>query len=369
MTKQASDWRPVPVLIYRSDKTLRELLTEDRLRRRIQFFFIYIIFAMVSLLMTVVNLITGWRMLMMSTLIFGVANLLNIGLCMLSELTEQRTRYLCTVEIFILFNFFLVFGEPEGFSAIWVALLPSCGLLLYGLKNGTLISAGQFCILVFLFWTTPGNELLQIEYTDSFLLRFPLLYMAFFAVGFLFELLRSLMANELTEARNRYYFMHNHDALTGVYNRYGFNDRMDELLRKNGDAGCAFAIADLDYFKTVNDECGHAVGDEVLRRVAEDCVRLAGEHASVCRWGGEEFAILFHSDAEAEAICERILEERRTAIFRFDEHTFCKTISIGLVLIPSGHSMTAADIVNHADANLYLAKEQGRNRLICTTLA
>ena len=361
-------WKPVPVILLRNRHQMKTVLTEESLRTRVQFYLIYIIFFLVSLGMTLVNRITGWELLMKMTLCFSGANLINAGLCMICRRTEQLASWLLAVEILVLFTVFLIFGEPEGFSAIWAALLPACGLLLYGIRYGSFLSALQFAIIVLLFWTDWGRSQLQYAYTESFLLRFPLLYTAFFAVGFLFEGLRSITQNRLREAKEKYQALSRHDALTGLYNRYGFNLCMDRFLTENASYGGAFAIVDLDFFKTINDRFGHQSGDEVLKSTAADLQAQVGENGIVCRWGGEEFAILFYIAGNAPAICKRILEQRRQTRFEFLEEPTTVTVSIGLLEVPAGKPAGAADIVNAADENLYKAKQTGRDKLVSSRM-
>ncbi len=361
-------WKPVPVILFRNRRQMKTVLTEEGLRYRAQFFLIYIIFFLVSLGMTVLNKITGWELLMKLTYCFCGANLINVGLCFLRSWTEKLASCLLAAEILVLFTAFLIFGEPEGFSAIWAALLPACGMLLYGIRYGSLLSALQFAVIVLLFWTDWGKAQLQYAYTGSFLLRFPLLYMAFFAVGFLLEELRSITQTKLREAKEQYQEQSRRDALTGLYNRYGFNLCMDRFLAENASRGEAFAIVDLDFFKSINDRFGHQSGDEVLKRAAADLEEQVGDNGIVCRWGGEEFAILFYLAGNASAICKRILARRRLDKFIFLETPTTVTVSIGLLEVPAGKTAGPADIVNAADENLYKAKQSGRDRLVASRM-
>ncbi len=160
-----------------------------------------------------------------------------------------------------------------------------------------------------------------------------------------------------------------HDDLTGLLNRRGFTSALRAAL---ADSGGVLALADLDHFKKVNDTYGHAVGDAVLRCVAQELSTVAPSDAAVGRIGGEEFAILIPADAAAPP------EQLRTWI----EQVLCRisaldwsaltgrdwplTTSIGVVPFARhpGGLATAAGIttaLRWADRALYQAKDAGRD--------
>lgn len=358
------NWRSVVSVILENKKSARKLLTDEEQRIRIQFFGVYVVLFLVSLFMTVMNIITGWRLLMLSTLVFAVLNLVNILLCMISQKTEMISRPIFGLEMFLLFGFFCICGEPEGFSAIWIALLPSSGLLLFRLKNGTILSMAEFLLLLFLFWTEPGRALLQYEYTESFLMRFPLLYFAFFMVGVLFEYMRDATQKELEEARGKFEYLSKHDVLTGVANRIGFRGDVDELFKQPGGRECALVISDIDDFKAVNDTYGHSNGDVVLKEIAGIFLKNVGGAGRVSRWGGEEFSTLFFSAENARELCEKILAEVREHEFDFDGQKCSVTVSMGLLLFNTAENRDITKIFTAADANLYEAKHSGKNRIV-----
>jgi diguanylate cyclase (GGDEF)-like protein/PAS domain S-box-containing protein len=151
------------------------------------------------------------------------------------------------------------------------------------------------------------------------------------------------------------------DPLTGVPNRRAAEAALhteQERSKRTGTPLCV-AMFDIDHFKRVNDEHGHAVGDEVLRAVA---AALSGEARltdTVARWGGEEFLAVLNVPLEgARAFCERA----RKAV----ERIVCApvqrlTISAGVAELASGEA--AGDALARADAQLYAAKTAGRNRV------
>jgi len=154
------------------------------------------------------------------------------------------------------------------------------------------------------------------------------------------------------------------DGLTGVFNRRYFDSRLvDEVTRAaRYGGGVSVLMVDLDHFKQVNDEFGHMVGDDVLRTVSGIFVRQLRKVDVVCRYGGEEFAVVLPATQGASAAA--VAEKLRRAIFNaeFPGVPHPVTISIGVAEFPV-HGITRDDIVRAADAALYNAKEAGRNQV------
>jgi diguanylate cyclase (GGDEF)-like protein len=156
------------------------------------------------------------------------------------------------------------------------------------------------------------------------------------------------------------------DPLTGLPNRAAFRDacqRARALAQRHREP-LALAILDLDRFKSVNDTHGHAVGDEVLRRVAVVLTQELRVSDMVARWGGEEFVVLLPNTTQKGALLslERALEALRHERFEGKNGDFFTvTFSAGLVLYPD--AATLEEAVNAADRLLYLAKVAGRNRI------
>ena len=183
-----------------------ELITHEDSRRHFQFQYVFIIMAFISAAMTVMNYFTGWKgALMHATLYFAALNIVNAVIEHFgSDKVRIIPRVLFAVEIIVLFTFFILNGQPKGFSTLWAALMPACGLLLYRKNIGSLIAGIQLVIIVFLFYFPAGRQLLGYDYNDVFMMRFPVLYSAFFIVGYFFELVRHNTQRELSAARDNY---------------------------------------------------------------------------------------------------------------------------------------------------------------------
>lgn len=167
------------------------------------------------------------------------------------------------------------------------------------------------------------------------------------------------------------------DSLTRLANRRHFDQ---VLLREHGrcqhaGAPLSLLMVDIDYFKQVNDHYGHTAGDDYLRAVAQVLERSVARTTDVvARYGGEEFACLLPDidPDSARALAERIC----SAVAQLNlpnpaADALCLTVSIGLASLPQGEygEHSAQALLSSADAQLYLAKQTGRNRVCATVLA
>ena len=156
-----------------------------------------------------------------------------------------------------------------------------------------------------------------------------------------------------------------HDALTGLANRREFEARLDvaldELMRATGEPALMFL--DLDQFKVVNDTCGHAAGDKLLRQTSELLQENLRPGDLLARLGGDEFGVLLKScdDISSIEIAERLRLAVQRLSFVWNGRAFNVSMSVGLVDIAQAD--TAEEIMRAADVACYMAKERGRNRV------
>ncbi|MDD1013517.1 EAL domain-containing protein [Pseudomonas rubra] len=157
-----------------------------------------------------------------------------------------------------------------------------------------------------------------------------------------------------------------HDALTGLANRREFEYRLELALNAvaRKPARHSLMFLDLDQFKLVNDTCGHAAGDELLRHICAVLQAGLREGDTLARLGGDEFGILLENCPQEQA--ERIAESLRQAVqslhFVWKGRPFMTTVSLGLVHIAQGPTTLEASL-RAADMACYMAKEKGRNRV------
>jgi diguanylate cyclase (GGDEF)-like protein/PAS domain S-box-containing protein len=171
---------------------------------------------------------------------------------------------------------------------------------------------------------------------------------------------------ELKRAEEELAYMATHDALTGLPNRWLFDDRLALALAhaQRNRQKLAVMLLDLDHFKDVNDTLGHVVGDKLLQVVGKRLKSIIRKSDTVARMGGDEFMLVLlfpgiRGDGDAAKIGQRILEAFRKP-FVFDDHEINITTSIGIAIYPDD-GKDADTLMKNADIAMYRAKAQGRN--------
>ncbi|HJV72882.1 MAG TPA: GGDEF domain-containing protein [Noviherbaspirillum sp.] len=207
------------------------------------------------------------------------------------------------------------------------------------------------------------TELIHFTLSGSMLLVVAIL------TGRLSELRRTLQAQktELANALTRIQVLATSDELTTLPNRRYMGELLnqeEERRRNSSSSSACLALLDIDWFKKVNDVYGHAAGDEVLRKFAETGRSNLRENDVLARWGGEEF-LLYLPETQLEAgkiVLERLRQKIQSLQFVFDGVTVGVTFSAGLVSLSSGDAVDLG--IKRADALLYQAKDEGRNRFV-----
>ena len=154
------------------------------------------------------------------------------------------------------------------------------------------------------------------------------------------------------------------DPLTGLYNRHRFNEELGRLIAEAERTGSRVALLffDLDEFKYINDNFGHRAGDAMLIRVAGEVAQQVRKSEILARLGGDEFAILVPgaSDEQLAAVAERLTRAIAAMQFSFEGQNLRLTSSLGIAIYPD-HAANAEELIAHADAAMYQAKEAGKN--------
>jgi diguanylate cyclase (GGDEF)-like protein len=211
-----------------------------------------------------------------------------------------------------------------------------------GSTNGTFING------IRLNRAAPLNDGDKIQIGAGFLLKFSLQ-----------DALEQNFQEQLYEAASR-------DALTKVFNRRAFMDRLESELAHYNRHGSALTVMmlDLDFFKRVNDTYGHLAGDHVLRTFAQLVQGMVRREDFFARYGGEEFVMLCRSTDRDQAgvLAERIRSRVQSENVVFEGTAIPITVSIGIA--GAWADCTGEDVLSIADAALYEAKRGGRNRVV-----
>ena len=177
---------------------------------------------------------------------------------------------------------------------------------------------------------------------------------------------RKIKEEILTYEQKRLQEKANTDPLTKVYNREYLSNYLRDKLKeaKEKKQPLSIAIIDIDYFKKINDNYGHLVGDCVLKELVKILKTHLRSSDCVARYGGEEFVVVMPNSTLADA-CKKIESLRKLV----EEKRFCDenlkvTFSAGVTQFQGKESLE--ELLKRADDNLYEAKRAGRNRVICS---
>lgn len=157
----------------------------------------------------------------------------------------------------------------------------------------------------------------------------------------------------------------NFDGLTNIFNRRYFFEKVDYDFSKARRTRTDFTIvmADIDYFKKINDGYGHQIGDEVLIKISKIFIEHIRAYDVVARYGGEEFIFFIYSDAkETVTIINRIKNIIEAEIMEINTHTIKVTCSFGVA--QDRGELSIRELVSLADKALYEAKDNGRNHIV-----
>lgn len=157
-----------------------------------------------------------------------------------------------------------------------------------------------------------------------------------------------------------------HDDLTGLYNRREFENQLDLALNetKQFQSENTIFFLDLDQFKIVNDTCGHAAGDQLLKQISQLLKSKIREQDVLARLGGDEFGIIMRNchQQKAEELAHVILHVMQSFVFYWGNQQFNVGACLGMVIL-NNKFVNTSDVLMAADSACYLAKESGRNSM------
>ncbi|MBU0913320.1 MAG: GGDEF domain-containing protein [Gammaproteobacteria bacterium] len=179
---------------------------------------------------------------------------------------------------------------------------------------------------------------------------------------------------ELADKNKQLEQQNTRDALTGIRNRAFFDQKMNAEIKRSRRERSTLGLLmiDIDHFKSINDNHGHLVGDLVIKEVAsrlQQELKRSTDH--LCRYGGEEFAIILpNTDIEgAMQLAEQLRLCLTASPVQHEELELSISASIGCYAAVAEISSISVDYIQAADIALYQAKNEGRNKVICSTLS
>lgn len=155
------------------------------------------------------------------------------------------------------------------------------------------------------------------------------------------------------------------DSLTGIHNREMLIAEIEHSIEayKNNSIPFCLAIIDIDNFKMINDTYGHNKGDAILKNTAKFLIKFCESNDCVCRFGGDEFAVILNNKTldEASLILDTITSKYANLSYAFTD----KKITNSCGIAEYCKNMSKIELFNKADKNMYIAKSKGRNQIYC----
>ena len=229
------------------------------------------------------------------------------------------------------------------------------------------IISADFLVLALLSLVIPNN----LEMAKGWAIYFHVLSAA--AYAFAFHVIAIFYSNKfntaeenLRDVNEQLRAMASTDALTGLPNRRVMNEHLTMLAYsyERNNTPFVIAIADIDFFKKINDTYGHEAGDHVLQSLAGIFTRTMADKGKVARWGGEEFLFVFEnaSGAQAKAVLEGMRNQIEKTPFEFEDDIIKITLTAGIEDYSQIFGVEAT--ISKADVKLYQGKSQGRNQIV-----
>lgn len=337
-----------------------DIFNPSRQLRRAVLFWLSLLLSFISLIFLIVSWLTGatpldiWVMI-----VFCVASALVCYNTYQKSATPQITiTYVFTLVAAVAYTTFVYPLEYGIFS--WAALFPVLFYLILGKRRGMLATGAGFLTILL----TVCYKIFVCTFIDSahLAVNFSLTFLCIWLTSHILEVKRKTSEASLGQLASR-------DSLTGVYNRHALVHNFKRYHDESNKVPLSLLILDLDYFKQVNDQYGHDVGDKVLIETAALLDALSDEHL-VYRIGGEEFCIALH-DCDLQHARHKA-ELIRHTIERYEfsggEEAIKLTASIGVY--QCHHFDSLESVLKEADKELYRAKKNGRNQvMVCNEQA
>ena len=300
-------------------------------------------FVLIALILTIFNLVNQYWFMAATTGIITLGFL--AAAFMAYENKTQPARLVIAILCAVIFSYYGISGQNEGFAILWILLVPVIGSLLVGLKVGFLLSLYFQVYLIVIFYT-PVSAFVSDVYTATFAARFPLLYFAaFIAITILMCQLQALLTETQRQAR--------FDTMTRLRNRRSYVELSKVADQGDEYANLTIVVLDLNGLKRVNDEFGHEAGDELICGAA-NCIS-AGFSGDTCfRTGGDEFMVV----STDENIAERIKTFPKIMGAWKGKKVSNLSLAIGAASRIENPDMTFTQLAALADERMYADKDR-----------
>lgn len=297
-----------------------------------------------------------------ATLLFGISQQLHLRIeGAIGRILSMNLLLTCLMGLMAIL---IVTGGESGTGPLWIYIVPPVAMFFGGFRRG-LISIFGFTLLISVLLFFPDNRLLMTAYTFEFKTRLIYSFMTVTFLSAFYEYSRQRTFETVRRLSEQFEQQALHDPLTRLPNRRGIQQHLNfELARiKRNGRPFSVVLADIDHFKTINDNFGHDNGDNVLIRIGKMFSQRLRKQDQVARWGGEEFLFVLSETPEDNAVilAEKIRETLKQHPIMLDGERIAVSASFGVCEVNADVELDRA--LSLADKALYRAKELGRNRV------
>ncbi|MCR5735551.1 MAG: GGDEF domain-containing protein [Lachnospiraceae bacterium] len=285
----------------------------------------------------------------------------------------SRTRIVLWLFLIYVFSWSLFMIPILGWSAgmqnyiilvLMMVFFGSNEKFRYKIILSALVLLSRFVVIFMFGGTKPVDEVSWL--TDKMLqvTNISAVFIAIIYISYTFSKEKQAEESKLVKYNYRLQKEANTDRLTGLYNRRRAEEYLAEIEETNTGDSVSVAIADIDFFKKVNDNYGHDVGDEVLKALAGIMTDTLRNDTFIARWGGEEFLIVFPScnGDQASIALSRLRHAIKTAVIKVGNNEIKITMTFGLSEYDFSGSFD--NTIKCADENLYRGKNSGRDQIV-----
>ncbi|MCW8107175.1 GGDEF domain-containing protein [Alteromonas ponticola] len=303
----------------------------------------------------------GINSLLENRLYLGVVLLVFMGVIIVFALKARKTEHVQSISIFLsallylLALYLLVMGGNEGTGAYWTYPILMLMILLVGPHTGLFFAVLYLVTSIFVLTTTLD---FAYDYEPAHKIRIFASTTALLVLIITSEWIRFGSYSAIAEISKAHQNFAATDALTKLLNRHGLHSA---LTRHSLKSTAVVALLDADSFKTLNDNYGHAFGDNVLITLASIIRQNIKGSDLVARWGGEEFLVVLLNTnlTDAERLIDKIKQEFSSFSFQHEGQTVHASFSAGMSELDDVNKFEPS--LKIADERLYKAKEAGKN--------
>lgn len=253
----------------------------------------------------------------------------------------------------VLFTFFAIIGGNDGFAILWIILFPCLSIAMCDFKMSF---CGDLYLLLFCvisFWT-PLHAFFPYEYSSTFVLRFPLLYIVSFVLSLYLGITIKKNQYAVIEREEKLKYIKDFDKMTGVYNRSKFEEILKSDLKNHETIGVGFF--DVNNLKTINDNYGHIKGDFLISQVARALEECSDIPHKTFRYGGDEFIIILPNCTEKD--CDNFIASFNEKIQELNKHDSEINYSIAYGMSYGSMGYNIEKLIKQADKKMYEKKQE-----------